>query len=154
MYRLWLVATCGALILMNGAWACAQPAAGQKTDVKFETVVKGTNSGIRRAETKVVTSDKEWEQFWKQHSSITSPSPAAPKVDFAKQVVVVVMTGEKMTGGYTVEVTRIELKKETATVHYKETKPKETNFTIQVLTQPFHFVRMDRPKGQVKFVAD
>jgi hypothetical protein len=151
MTRWEFIARCGALIVVNSVKGFAQ---SQKSDVKFETVVKGTVSGLRRAERKVIHTDKEWEMIWKQHGSTTWPPPALPKVDFTKQMVVVVASGEKMTGGYTIEVTRIETKKDAVVVHCKETQPKSGGFTIQVLTQPIHVIRLDRPKLPVKFVED
>ncbi|MCS6859474.1 MAG: protease complex subunit PrcB family protein [Abditibacteriales bacterium] len=153
MNYLWLITACVILFLFGGSQA-AEGGATNRSDVKFDTIAKGTHSGVRRAEMKVITTDKEWEQFWKQHTSVTSPPLALPKVDFEKQVVVVVTAGEKMTGGYTIEVTRVEVKKDAVMVYYKETKPKSTNFTIQVLTQPYHFIRLDKPKLPVKFVAE
>jgi hypothetical protein len=151
MNYLWLITACVILFAISGSPTSAEPS---KAEIKFDTIAKGTHSGIRRPEKEVITTEKEWEQFWKQHTSITSPPPALPKVDFAKQVVIAVTSGEKTTGGYTIEVTKVETKKDAVMVYYKETKPKPTNFTIQVLTQPYHFIRIDKQKLPVKFAAE
>lgn len=151
MNYLWLITAWVILFALGGSPTAAEPS---KAEVKFDTIAKGTSSGIRRPTKEVITTEKEWEQFWKQHTSIASPPPALPKVDFGKQVVIVLTSGEKMTGGYTIEVTKVEVKKDAVMVYYKETKPKPANFTIQVLTQPYHFIRIDKPKLPVKFAAE
>jgi hypothetical protein len=72
-------------------------------------------------------------------------------IDFKKQMVVVVTGGVQRTGGYSVEVTGIDLKDKTLTVHWKLNTPKPGSFVTQALTHPAQAVLVERSEAEVKF---
>ncbi len=71
------------------------------------------------------------------------PQPA-PAVDFSAEMVVAVFLGEEATGGYEVEVTRAELAGSNLRLYYREKGPPPDAIVAQVLTQPYHIVKLPK----------
>ncbi len=127
----------------------SQLAAGQtKTkltvDISFQTVVKGSRSGVREPLQIVIRSQAEWDALWKRHVSIETNPPPPPAIDFNKQIVIGVFLGEKPTGGYDVEIIRAEQSDGELVLHYREKSPLPGTIAIQSLTQPFHIIQVVR----------
>jgi PrcB C-terminal len=127
----------------------SQLAAGQtntklKVDISFQTVVKGSRSGVREPLQIVIRSQAEWDALWKRHVSIETNPPPPPTIDFNKQIVIGVFLGEKPTGGYDVEITRAEQSDGALVLHYREKSPLPGSIAIQALTQPFHIIQVVR----------
>ena len=127
----------------------SQLAAGQTNtkltvDISFQTVAKGSRSGVREPLQIVIRSQAEWDALWKRHVSIeTNPSPPRA-IDFNKEIVIGVFLGEKPTGGYDMEIIRAEQTAGALVIHYREKNPPPGAIVIQVLTQPFHIIKAVR----------
>ena len=119
-----------------------------------EVVQQGTSSGIKDVIAKVITDKKEWEELWKRHVSVLVPQPPLPPVDFDSEVLVVAFAGEKRTSGYRVIVKSVTAEGNDVMVTYKLTEPPENGFTLQVLTQPFVILKVEKPPGTVKLVRE
>jgi hypothetical protein len=124
--------------------AAAQTSTKLTVDVSFQTVVKGSRSGIREPLQIVVRSQTEWDTLWKRHVSTETNPPPPPAIDFNKQIIIGVFLGEKPTGGYDVEIIRAEQTNGTLVIHYREKNPPPGGIVIQSLTQPFHIIRAAR----------
>src|SRR3954468_17397949 len=70
----------------------------------FKTFDRGQYSHIERPRQVVVRSVAEWTALAKQHGRAGPPPP----IDFAHQMLVDFFLGSRPTGGYDVEITRIE----------------------------------------------
>jgi hypothetical protein len=76
-------------------------------------------------------------------------------VDFDTSVVVAIATGEKNTGGYQILIRKVETKTNNVLIHYHQTQPAANSLVLQVMTQPFMMVRVDKPKGgEVQLVKE
>ena len=117
-------------------------AAAAAMPVSFQTVAKGSRSGIDEAAQIVVRNQAGWASLWQKHSSVDANPPAPPAIDFSKELVAAVFLGQKPTGGYAVEIVSIEDGDGTLTVTYRETTPQPGGITTQAFTQPFHIVRI------------
>lgn len=124
--------------------AAAQTSTKLTVDVSFQTVVKGSRSGVREPLQIVIRSQAEWDALWKRHVSIETNPPPPPAIDFNKQIVIGVFLGEKPTGGYDVEIIRAEQTDGALVIHYREKNPPPGGIVIQALTQPFHIIRVAR----------
>src|SRR5919108_3449580 len=109
----------------------------------FQTIAKGYRSGVREPLQTVARNQAEWDSVWKKHSVQTNPPPS-PFIDFKKQIVVAVFLGEKPTGGYDVEIIRVEQSDGALVIHYREKSPLPGSIAIQALTQPFHIIQIVR----------
>jgi PrcB C-terminal len=69
-------------------------------------------------------------------------------------MVVALFMGERPTGGFAIEVTRIERTDSGLSVHYRTTRPDPAAMQPQALTQPFHLIALPRSDDPVTFVAE
>ena len=118
-----------------------------QTGVTFTTIAQGNQSGIESRREAVVRTAGEWQALWKEHE----PDAPPPQVDFEKSIVIGVFLGFRNTGGYRAAIASIERVGGEIVVSWKETKPGPQDITSQVLTFPFHIVRMERLDGKIKF---
>ena len=113
----------------------------------FVTVAQGTMSNIEEPRTVVVRTAAEWQALWKEHD----PDHPAPAVDFAQSTVVGVFLGSRPTAGFAVEITAIKADGNRTIVDYVERQPPRDAVLAQVLTSPFHIVRLERTPGVIEF---
>ena len=113
----------------------------------FVTVAQGTMSNIEEPRQVVVRTAAEWQALWKEHD----PEGAAPAVDFAQSIVVGIFLGSRPTAGFAVEITTVRMEATRTVVEYLERSPPRDAFVAQVLTSPFHVVRLTRTAGSVEF---
>jgi len=134
---------------------CLSDETKEKTaPVAFVTVEKGARSGIKDRQFIAIRNEKEWESLWARHKSTFSPMPKIPSVDFDREMVVAVFSGEKRTGGYGIEIQEIEENREKGeiAVFYVEKESPPRSIVIQTLTQPYHIVRLKKIDLPVTFV--
>jgi PrcB C-terminal len=120
---------------------------GEAAQMKFKSINRGQNSSIEEFREVVVRSAKEWTTLWKQ---VGTDRPL-PKVDFATSMVVGVFLGTRPTGGYTVEITGVQVEGQDLVVSYQERKPGRDELAAQVITSPYDLAIVDRHEGQVRF---
>lgn len=126
----------------------AAPAPPGTQTLNFSTLQKGAYSGLTDRKVVLITDEPAWRSNWQQVSARMVPLPDAPVLDFAGQSVVVASLGEKNTGGYSVEVTGVELVNGKLKVTVHESKPGPGAMVTQALTQPYHIVRIPKvPAG-------
>jgi hypothetical protein len=112
----------------------------------FATVAQGAMSNIEEPRQVVVRTDAEWQALWKQHGRA-----AMPAVDFTQSTVVAVFLGTRPTAGFSVAITAVKTEGTRTVVEYRERAPSRDAFVGQVLTSPFHAVRLARTAGVVEF---
>lgn len=131
----------GALLSIVGfAAATGEP-------VPFKPLDRGQQSFIEDAREVVVRTAAEWTALWKQHA----PDQRPPAVDFTRSMVVGVFLGSRPTGGYTVEITRVDREATDLVVTYREQRPSKSDIVTQVITMPYELVTTDRFAGSVRF---
>src|SRR5262249_62379029 len=89
-----------------------------------------------------------------RHMRAKSAPPPLPSVDFSRDMVVALFMGERPTGGYAIEVTRIERTAQGLSVHYRTSRPAPSATQMQALTQPFPLVTVPRVDDPATFVAE
>ncbi len=70
-------------------------------------------------------------------------------------MVIAVFSGEKRTGGYGIEITRVEenFEKGLLEVFFFETHSSPGSIVIQALTQPYHIVKLETVDIPVVFIT-
>jgi protease stability complex PrcB-like protein len=111
------------------------------------TVAKGAMSNIEEPRQVVVRTDAEWQALWKQHDG----NSATPTVDFTQSMVAAVFLGSRPTTGYAADITGMKTEGTRTFVEYLERQPPRDALVAQVLTSPFHIVRIARTAGSVEF---
>jgi len=141
----------GSLILL-GLFGCVNASGDDSFPVR--SLAKGGFSGIKEVKQEVITDKKAWEQFWSKHSRLTRPAALPPEVDFAKEMVIAVTLGIKRTGGYAVEITRVQATGKILKIMVKQSSPPPGAMTIQALTAPFHFIAVHKSGLKPEFVVE
>ena len=114
----------------------------------FETIAHGGSSGIKEERLEVIRDQAAWNEFWISHAGARSP---APIVDFQKKMVIVVLL-TRPTGGYAVNVTRIEKQPRKFIVYYDELIPGPRCGVTTILTQPYHIIKLRRTDNEPRFI--
>jgi len=150
-----LIGICLAGIGEEMVFSSSDDAKDKIIKLPFVTVDKGYRTGIKERRFVVVNTEGEWENLWTLHKSTVSPVPKLPEVDFGREMIVAVFSGEKRTGGYGIEIRKIEEDREKgqSTVFCLETQPPPRSMVTQALTQPYHIVSLKRIDLPVVFVA-
>ncbi len=113
----------------------------------FASIARGSTSGIVAPLETAIESSPDWLAFWARHAPGTSPPP----VDFAADLVVAVVAGRRPTAGYKVDIVAIERKPAAITVVYRVKRPPPDALVAQVVTSPFHIVRLPRLGLPIRF---
>ena len=127
--------------------AMASAAMGQVSSAELVTVAQGPMSNIEEPRQVVVRTAAEWQALWKEHEA----QRAAPAVDFTQSIVVAVFLGTKPTAGFAAEITAVRTERNRAVVEYRERRPPRDALIAQMLTAPFHVVRLARTSGSIEF---
>ena len=113
----------------------------------FVSIGQGTASGVIDRREVVVQSEQQWQKLWNEHA----PGAPPPPIDFTKELVVGVFAGQLPTAGYRVEIVRVERESGGLSIVYRIESPAKDAMVAQVLTQPFHLVRLPRLGLPVRF---
>src|SRR5215510_9631615 len=106
------------LLLLASCTACATIAA----TVPFATLAKGLASGVDQPTQIVIRSQNDWAALWSRHIRTQIAPPPPPSVDFSRDMVLALFMGQRPTGGYAIEVTRIERTDQVLSVHYRTSR--------------------------------
>jgi hypothetical protein len=142
------------LYFLVSCGACFFTQAIASERVPFVTIDQGSRSGVRERKSLVIKTETDWKALWRSHVQSNVPAKELPRVDFEKEMIVAVFLGEKPSGGYSVEITRIEENPDQrqTNVFWRESKPPPGSMVIQALTQPYHVVRLKTVSYPVVFI--
>lgn len=119
--------------------------------LEFETVEKGFFSGITEQKKLIIKTRDQWKNLWNKHTSIRLPPSEVPAIDFTKNMIIVVFMGQKPTGGFAIEITKIKKYKDEIVTSFAEGRPPSDALVTQVLIQPYHIVKVKRSNLPVRF---
>ncbi len=113
-------------------------------------VFSGTYSGMA-AGMKVVFKNK---LIWNLAPGIIADNPWLGKVDFSRQMVVLVNSGEKPTAGYSAKIKSISIQETKIVILYSETAPEKGAITAQVITSPYSIAVIPISSKPVEFIRE
>ena len=122
-----------------------------ETGVPFTTISRGNSSGLTERSLLTIRSAEEWQNLWRRHSPHFPTPPPLPVIDFARETVIAIFVGTKPTGGYGVEILRVKMSEDKLLALYKETVPPRGAMVTQVLTQPYHMIKIQQSSVEVIF---
>lgn len=108
-------------------------------------------SGFATRERIVVESQAEWEIVWRRLMGSRSSPPAAPAVDFDKEVVIVAAMGGRPTGGYSIRVDDAEARSDHVSVRVVESSPGRRCVVTMAATAPVDVVKLTSTGRPVRF---
>jgi PrcB C-terminal len=86
-----------------------------------------------------IRSKEQWQHFWTRHA-ISEP----PTMDFSRDMVIAVFMGEQRSHGSAIEIQRVEYKSVLLKVLSQVVKPPSDTTTLQVPTQPYHIIKLQK----------
>ncbi|HEX5869362.1 MAG TPA: protease complex subunit PrcB family protein [Longimicrobium sp.] len=150
-------------ILATLAAACAElpsispgldqePLGGEPVQLaRLQEYFPAYNSGFEERTQLVVRTQAEWEQAWRRMWKNHSPVPAAPAVDFEREVLVLAAMGTRSSGGYRVQVQHAAAHPDHVVVRVIETSPGGGCVTTAALSEPVDVARLPRTDLPIRF---
>ena len=104
----------------------------------------------------IFTNDATWKEFWQSIRllDLNLQKPPAPQFDFERRTLIGVTSGSRSTGGYAVQVDKIEVatsaKGDSWILHYTELVPGRNCLVTQSPTTPSAFIAVEVPVLPIK----
>jgi hypothetical protein len=119
----------------------------------FELLGSWPYTGIETPRRAVLTDLASWQAVWAEISARQSPPPPLPAVDFARNAVVVVASGERSSGGYDITIAEVRRDGSQLLVTVVESAPGAGCISTGALTQPVAAAVIPAtPPAQARFV--
>ena len=113
--------------------------------LQWEVVASGQQAvGVTRPSFRLVRDEAELRSLWNQLHGASLDVPPLPRADFARETVLVVMMGQRPSGGYRVEVQGVSLEGGDLFVDVRFVEPAPDAVTTTALTSPWTVVRVLR----------
>ncbi len=123
-----------------------QISVSEGTPIKFEQLASGAYSGISDARQVLLTSSAQWEKLWAEIHKFERPQPEMLKVDFSNRWLIACFMGTKGSGGYQLEINRIQLQKNQLAIYTTHREPGKNCIATMALTQPYMVVSIEKQK--------
>ncbi|MHA2135473.1 MAG: protease complex subunit PrcB family protein [Candidatus Thorarchaeota archaeon] len=112
------------------------------TEVFFEVIDPGGGYDYEARDNFAIRDAETWESLWLDLYSGHSPIPEVPVVDFTSEMLIAVFQGERSSGGYSTNITQINMTIAYYIVYVDEIHPGENCVTISVMTYPYCIVKI------------
>jgi PrcB C-terminal len=107
----------------------------RSTALDIRRIGQWTHTGILEPRRQVIQDANAWAQFWSQLGM-----GERPEVDFTRELVIAVASGQQPTGGFSIAVEQASQKQGELTIRVVETSPGRNCVTTSELTQPVEVV--------------
>jgi hypothetical protein len=108
---------------------------------------RGNDTAIRHSGQVVIRNDHQWIQFWAEHR----PDEAAPDVDFTRDMVIGVFSGDRPADQFSIEILKTMTTPNALIVYYREIPPPTGTLAIGVSVYPYDVKVIPRSMLPVKF---
>lgn len=113
--------------------------------LQWEVVASGQQAvGVARPRFRLVRNEAELRSLWNQLHGASLNVPPLPRVDFERETLLIVMMGERPSGGYRVDVQGVSLEGGDLFVDLRFVEPAPDAITTAALTSPWAVVRVLR----------
>lgn len=120
----------------------------------YDVLARGTQGAIRVPLARAIADPALWADFWAALTANQADPPARPEVDFDEGTVVVLLLGERPTGGYAVEIERVRERRDGMEVVVDVTRPAPGDMVTQALTTPYFVALLPVADAPVEFTGD
>jgi hypothetical protein len=105
------------------------------SDVEIQRIGRWISSGIRGSRRLVIRDPATWSQFWSELGA-----GVQPKVDFSRNLIIAVASGERSSGGHDIAVQKVSRSGGELRIEVLETSPGPECVTTSALSQPVDVV--------------
>ncbi len=120
-------------------------------EISFQTHAKGSHSNYDQKTEMIITSTSELEKVFAKINSNRQPEKTVLDIDFSERTVVFITAGQLSTGGFTVEVERIEDTESERVIYVGGTSPKPGENVTMALTSPFTMISFEKTELPIRF---
>lgn len=131
----------------------ADAEAGEET-TGHTVLAAGDQSAVRIPLARAIADAQLWADFWAAHTANRPEPPERPAVDFDTETVVVLLLGERPTGGYGVRIVRVEESRRTVEVVVAVERPVPGETVTQALTSPYYIAMVPVSGKELVFTGD
>jgi hypothetical protein len=110
-------------------------------------------SGLAGKERIIVRDSASWRSLWPRIVGTHSPVPPVPAVNFTDEMLLVVSTGTRGSGGYVIMIDSVRAVGDTIRVSVREQSPGPRCGTPAVISAPVALARVERTTWPVSFVT-
>ena len=133
------------------ACAAAGPSGARASEHPFETLLAESYSGLAERRREVVRDEASWARLWTEIHAGVTPVPERPRVDLVRHMLIVVASGSRPSGGFSIKVTRVTTRGDRLDVEVLEDCPPPGARASLAVSQPVEVVRLARLTQAPKF---
>ncbi len=130
--------------------AISQDKNSENKNVAFSIILQNEFGGPNTPEIQVIKEPKALQQFYSLINRTRKPGFALPKIDFTKEMVIVLCMGEKREAGNSISIVSVKESEKELQVLVSE-KGNVGKMSAMVITQPFNIVKLPLTLKKIVF---
>ena len=131
-----------------------EPEAIEPAETAWAILASGTQSAVRVPITRAVSDPSVWRDIWYAITANQADPPEVPEVDFQRESAIILILGERPTGGYSVGIADIVERRESVEVVVEVSRPAPGEMVTQALTTPYSIAVVRITGKEFVFVGD
>ncbi len=131
--------------------ATAAQTGGRAVTVTSLVKLNAPSGALAGSEQRALTDEASWLKLWGQLTANVSPSPAIPRVDYTRDIVILAAMGDKHSGGFKVEITGATEQGGKVVVEVTETSPGQKCMNAMMMTSPVVLAAIPKQQAEVTF---
>lgn len=101
----------------------------------------------------VISSKEEWVSFLSKMDTTNKVSKTfKDAIDFSKEMILVSMDKVRNSGGFSVEIMEVVYEDDAIFVKVKTKGPTPKDMVVTAIMQPYHIVKINKTKKEIKFL--
>ena len=121
---------------------------------RWREIASGQQSAVRIPVARAVSHADLWADFWAAITANQPDPPTLPQVDFEHETVVVLILGERTTGGYSVGIAAVVERRLEVEVVVLVSRPPPGAMVTQALTTPYYVAAIPIVARDIVFTGD
>ena len=113
-----------------------------ESDISFLDIDYGFHCDVDERLNYTISDNQSWQDLWNDIYGKSYSVPTLPEVNFTTDLIFAVFQGERPTSGFVTNITQIDLTEDGYLVYVDELHPGPSCGAFQVLTQPYHIVKI------------
>ncbi|NER13997.1 protease complex subunit PrcB family protein [Leptobacterium flavescens] len=116
----------------------------------FELILQEQTGGPAKPQMMVVKGEKSLKDFYIQINKTRRPGLPVPEINFKEEKVIILCMGSRTTGGYSIEIEKLEEKADLINIYVRE-KGSPSKYSTSVLTEPFSIYKIKAADKKLVF---
>jgi len=126
----------------------------ERDEPAWRELAAGQQSAVRVPVARAVSDSGLWRDLWFAMTANRIEPPDPPEVDFSRETVVVLILGERPTGGYAVTIAAVVERRDEVEVVIDVITPEADAIVTQALTTPYYVAAIPVAAKPVRFTGE